>query len=88
VVQAVRDGKFSIYAVGHADEAIALLTGISAGVADENGIFPEDSVNGCVQGRLQNLAALRLQYAAAARDGTAAAAVREQGETHGFEPQE
>jgi len=86
VVQAVRDGKFSIYAVEHADEAIAVLTGVSAGVVDEEGSFPEDSVNGRVQARLQALAALRLQYAAAARDGAGAAAVREQGEQHGFDP--
>ncbi|UCE76269.1 MAG: AAA family ATPase, partial [Gammaproteobacteria bacterium] len=84
VVQAVRDGKFSIYAVEHADEAISLLTGVGAGAADEEGVFPEDSVNGRVQARLQNLAALRLQYAAAAREGSVAAAVKEQGEQHGF----
>lgn len=84
VVQAVRDGKFNIYAVEHADEAISLLTGVGAGAADEEGVFPEDSVNGRVQARLQNLAALRLQYAAAAREGSVAAAVKEQGEQHGF----
>jgi lon-related putative ATP-dependent protease len=84
VVQAVRDGKFSIYAVEHADEAISLLTGVGAGAADEEGVFPEDSVNGRVQARLQNLAALRLQYAAAAREGAFAAAGKEQGEQHGF----
>ena len=84
VVQAVRDGKFNIYAVEHADQAVSLLTGVSAGAADEAGVFPEDSVNGRVQAALQNLAALRLQYAAAAREGVATAGGKEQGEQHGF----
>jgi hypothetical protein len=84
VVQAVRDGKFNVYAVEHADQAISLLTGISAGAADEAGVFPEDSVNGRVQAALQNLAALRLQYAAAAREGAATPGGKEQGEQHGF----
>ena len=80
LVDAVREGRFTIYAVENTDAAIALLTGVDAGVMDDEGVFPEDSVNGRVQARLQGLAALRLQYAAAAREGTAAAAVREQGE--------
>lgn len=68
VVDAVRDGRFSVYAVEHADQAIELLTGVAAGEADGEGNFPEDSVNGRVQQRLRTLAGLRLQYSAAARE--------------------
>jgi len=88
VVEAVRQGKFNVYAVQHADEAISLLTGVDAGVMEEEGGFPEDSVNGRVQVRLQALAALRLQYAAAAREGVATAPGTESGEGHGFEPRD
>jgi len=68
VVDAVSDGKFHIYAVEHADQAVSLLTGVPAGEVDEEGNFPEESVNGRVQERLKTLAALRLQYSAAARE--------------------
>jgi predicted ATP-dependent protease len=37
VVQAVRDGKFSIHAVEHVDQAIELLTGVAAGEPDAAG---------------------------------------------------
>jgi predicted ATP-dependent protease len=88
VVQAVREGKFSIYAVEHADQAVSLLTGVSAGAEDEEGGFPEDSVNGRVQAALQNFAALRLQYAAAAREGAATTGGKEHGEQHGFDAED
>ena len=68
LVEAVRQQRFTIYAVRHADQAISLLTGVSAGEADELGVFGERTLNGRVQGRLQQLAALRVQYAAAVRE--------------------
>ncbi|SHF03660.1 lon-related putative ATP-dependent protease [Microbulbifer donghaiensis] len=52
VVQAAREKKFSVFAVATVDEAIALLTGLAAGVVDEQGGYPEDSFNGRVQKRL------------------------------------
>ena len=68
VVDAVHEGKFSVYAIDHADQAIELLTGVAAGEADSDGIFPEDSVNGRVQLRLRALAGLRMQYSAAVKE--------------------
>ena len=68
VVDAVHEGKFSVYAIDHADQAIELLTGVAAGEADSDGIFPEDSVNGRVQLRLRTLAGLRMQYSAAVKE--------------------
>ncbi len=70
VVDAVRENKFSVYAIDHADQALELLTGITAGEADSDGIFPEDSANGRVQLRLRTLAGLRMQYTAAAKELT------------------
>jgi len=58
VVQAVRDGKFHIYAVSTVEEGIEVLTGIPAGVADADGNYPADSVFGHVQARLAEYARL------------------------------
>ncbi|MET0107296.1 MAG: ATP-binding protein [Candidatus Thiodiazotropha sp.] len=52
VVQAVKAGEFAVYPIENIDQGIALLTGASAGTRDENGEFPEDSVNGRVEATL------------------------------------
>ena len=56
VVQAVADGKFHIYPVSVIDEGMELLTGIPAGERDENGLFPDGSINQRVEVRLLILA--------------------------------
>lgn len=56
VVQAVADEKFHIYPIGTVDEGVELLTGISAGRADENHRYPEDTVNGMVRKTLTEMA--------------------------------
>jgi len=63
VVQAVRDGKFSIYAVEHVDQAIELLTGVAAGEPDAAGNWPGASINGRVARRLRALSELRQKFA-------------------------
>ncbi|MES9947062.1 MAG: ATP-binding protein [Candidatus Thiodiazotropha sp.] len=52
VVEAVKTGAFAIYPIKTIDEGIALLTNTPAGSRDENGLFPEDSVNGRVEASL------------------------------------
>ncbi len=52
VVHAAQSGQFHIYAVKNVDEALELLTGIVAGTPDENGVFPQNSVNGKVDAQL------------------------------------
>ncbi|MEW8692779.1 MAG: ATP-binding protein [Candidatus Thiodiazotropha endolucinida] len=52
VVQAVKAGEFAVYPIDNIDQGIALLTGAPAGTRDENGEFPEDSVNGRVEASL------------------------------------
>ncbi len=56
VVQAVREGKFHVYAVSTVDEGIALLTGVPAGEPDAEGNYPEGTVNYRVQKRLLEMA--------------------------------
>ncbi|MEJ2653716.1 MAG: ATP-binding protein [Acidihalobacter sp.] len=68
VVEAVRAGQFHVYAVGHVDEALNLLTGLESGEADVDGRYPPDSVNGRVQKRVEELAALRKHYAQSGRE--------------------
>jgi predicted ATP-dependent protease len=62
VVDAVRGGRFHVYAVEHVDQAAALLTGLPAGQPDAAGQWPSSSLNGRVQARLSELARLRQAY--------------------------
>ena len=57
IVDAVREGKFHIYAVSTIDEGIALLTGKEVGEKMEDGMYPEGSVNWAVQQKIWELAA-------------------------------
>ena len=45
IVQAVRDGKFHIYAVKTIDEGIEVLTGVSSGERQADGTYPEGTLN-------------------------------------------
>jgi predicted ATP-dependent protease len=45
VVDAVKEGKFHVWAVGHVDEAIELMTGLPAGKRLPDATFEPDSVN-------------------------------------------
>jgi len=56
IVKAVESGLFSIWPVSHIDEGIELLTGIPAGEMDENGTWPEGTVNAKVFERLKTMA--------------------------------
>ena len=56
VCKAVEEGKFTVYTVETIDDGIELLTGMSAGQRDENGKFPDDSVNQRVQAKLTEYA--------------------------------
>jgi lon-related putative ATP-dependent protease len=63
VVKAVAEGCFAIYAVSTVDEALELLTGLSAGERNEQGEFPQDSVNWRVEERLLEFSRLRQAFA-------------------------
>jgi predicted ATP-dependent protease len=52
-VNAVKDGKFHIYAIGHIDEGIEILTGVKAGEKNSRGNYPPNSVHGMVFKKLK-----------------------------------
>jgi lon-related putative ATP-dependent protease len=58
LVDACAAGRFHIYAVDTADEAIELLTGMVVGDEDAEGEFPEDSVNGRIAQQLLQFAVI------------------------------
>lgn len=55
VIEAVNDGRFSIWAVSAIDEGIELLTGVSAGRMHKDGSYTEGSVHGLVKARLRKM---------------------------------
>ncbi len=52
IVEAVRQKQFNIWAVEHIDQGLEILTDIRAGLADENGRFPENSIHERVNRKL------------------------------------
>lgn len=62
VIDAVQKGQFHIYVIEDIDQGLELLTGKPAGVADENGEYPEDTVHGAVQRRLARYAQVLKEY--------------------------
>jgi predicted ATP-dependent protease len=56
VLEAVKNGQFNIWAVDHVDQGIEILTGVPAGEPDENGDYPEGTINYLVDERLEELA--------------------------------
>ena len=67
VVEAVARGQFHVYPVEAIDQGIELLTGVPAGERDEQGEFPDGSVNQRVEARLIALAEKRLTFGPPAR---------------------
>jgi predicted ATP-dependent protease len=63
VVAAVDAGDFHIYPVETVDQGIERLTGVEAGTRDEQGTFPDDTINGRVEARLREFADRRRQFA-------------------------
>ena len=62
VVEAAREGKFSIYPIATIDEGIALLTGLPAGEPDGEGRYPEGSINALVAAQLLRFATIRHEF--------------------------
>ena len=62
VVAAAQAGQFHVYSVENVDQAIALLTGVAAGQADDNGQYPTGSINERVATRVAELNELRKTF--------------------------
>lgn len=63
IQEAIRAGRFRIWAVSTIDEGIEVLTGLQAGKANEKGEFPAESFNGRVRHELQRMAQAVKRYA-------------------------
>ena len=63
VVEAVRQGKFHIYAIRTIDEAMELLTGRPAGICNQKGCHSATSINGLAEKRLNEFFELARQTA-------------------------
>ena len=70
VVNAVRDGKFHVYAVTTINEGIEILTGKKAGERNAKGDFPRDTINYLVDEKLNSLMELALQLKEKAKVNT------------------
>ena len=55
VVEAVKEGKFIVYAVKNIDEGIEILTGKKAGALQADGTYPEATINFLVDRKLKEL---------------------------------
>jgi predicted ATP-dependent protease len=66
VVDAVRSGRFHVWAVSNVDEGIEILTGVAAGRPDARGRYPSGTINRQTMDRLAKMAR---RLAAAARQG-------------------
>ena len=69
VVEAVAEGRFYIYPVETVDQGIEILTGLPAGEPDEEGNYPEGTVNGLVQAQLVKMAEQRATFSPSAEEG-------------------
>ena len=68
VIEAVEAGSFHIYPIQTVDQGLELLTGMSAGEADANNVFPGDTVNGMVQKHLTKMAEQKRSFSSGQSD--------------------
>jgi hypothetical protein len=71
VVEAVHENLFNVYAVQTIDEAIAVLTGRTAGARGKDGEFPPDTLNRLVEDKLVQYASKRKQFSEGGSDDKA-----------------
>ncbi len=53
VVRDVQEGRFNVWACASVEEGLEILTGMSCGEPDEQGVYPEDTLFGKAQRRLE-----------------------------------
>jgi lon-related putative ATP-dependent protease len=56
VIEAVKEGKFHIYPVETIEQGIEILTGVEAGELQDDGTYPENSINWAVEEKLAEFA--------------------------------
>ncbi len=55
VINAIKEGSFSIYPIDRVEEGLEILTGMSAGALQEDGTYPEGTINHLVVKRLTEI---------------------------------
>ncbi|HYJ16489.1 MAG TPA: S16 family serine protease, partial [Candidatus Limnocylindria bacterium] len=73
VVDAVKAGKFHIYAVSSIDEGIEVLTGVAAGARQADGSYPDGTINNRVQKKLLRFTELQKKLTAGDQESATAA---------------
>ncbi len=63
ILESVEGDKFHIYSIKHIDEGMELLTGLDAGEENEDGSFPEGTINYKITSKLNRLAERRKAFA-------------------------
>jgi len=69
VVDAVADGRFSVYGIDTIDQGLTILTGVPAGEPGKDGEFPSGSVHCLARDALRAMAARRREFGNSGRDG-------------------
>ncbi len=62
ILEAVKKGQFHIYPISSIDEGIEILTGVEAGQIDENGNYPQGTINYLVSEKLKKYAQNSAKY--------------------------
>ncbi|MBS4537424.1 AAA family ATPase [Clostridium sp. D2Q-11] len=62
VIEAVKNGVFTIYSIKNVDEGIEILTGMSAGKLNEEGNYPKDTIYYFVEKKLDSFAQYNKEY--------------------------
>lgn len=63
VIEAIKQGKFHIYAVGTIDEGLEVLTGLPAGKKRKDGTYHKESINDKVAEKLKKMATKLKRFA-------------------------
>lgn len=83
VVQAVKDGKFHIWAVDSIEQGIELLTGMPMGQPDAKGNYPEGTISHALVRKLEHLAEKARELSRMGGDGDQGAGNQPVAEGHG-----
>lgn len=69
VVEAVKEGRFSIYPIDLVEEGLEILTGIPAGELQTDGTYPEGTINYLVMKRLTEISEAMKEKMAETEEG-------------------
>jgi len=81
VREAVREGKFHVYAVSHIEEGLFLLSGLEPGEVQADGSFPEGTANQRIDAALEEFARVWKKFGAPEKEAEAKAEEKTQAET-------